>query len=375
MPPSRETFARKKARILSQLAVPDADYADASPKGSVDAGIRQLIGEINGCAGLVTTSSCAGRASVYLEGRKTNKAKSAGAVLASARPGGEAAADGCGDGVAAAVMEEDDDDGLERAPAGSGSSAGGGKGGGQWLFVSHDPLVFAGDGSDDGEIYAALLGLGSGDEAAASATARLLSLERVVEDKGDVGAASRLIHFKFEPMILHVLTASHEHAQLVIQAGMEAGFRETGAVSLLGRGQRSQQQQQPEDEASPMVAVRCMGLSFESLIGAEETDGQRYCLVSPVYLRLLARIANERFVENEKRIARFQAALRAAFAAPLSKEAGGEWEDAEVRRERKREEGLRRRDQLKKQQQEEGEKEMASNIPVLGVILHQPDLL
>jgi tRNA wybutosine-synthesizing protein 3 len=121
---------------------------------------------------------------------------------------------------------------------------------------------------------------------------------------------------------------------------MEAGFRESGAVSLLAR--------QPDEEATPMVAVRSMGLSFESLIGAE-TDGVRRLVVSPQYLKTLVRIANERFVENEKRIARFSAALDAAFAPPKGKE---NWEDAQTRRERKRLEGLRRREELKKAKNE-----------------------
>jgi tRNA wybutosine-synthesizing protein 3 len=101
-PPSH--FVRKKERILALLAVPDAEYSDASPKGSVDAGIRDLIGEINALDGFVTTSSCAGRVSVFVEGNK---------------------------------------------------KAGGKGGGGAWLFVSHDPVVI--DANEDAR---ALLGMG-----------------------------------------------------------------------------------------------------------------------------------------------------------------------------------------------------------------------
>ncbi|KAG5927298.1 hypothetical protein E4U53_002888, partial [Claviceps sorghi] len=54
-------FAAKKTKILDQLAVPEAEYTDASPKGTIDAGIRELIDEINAAEGFVTTSSCAGR--------------------------------------------------------------------------------------------------------------------------------------------------------------------------------------------------------------------------------------------------------------------------------------------------------------------------
>ncbi len=138
---------------------------------------------------------------------------------------------------------------------------------------------------------------------------------------------------------------------------MEAGFRETGAVSLLSR--------MPGDEAMPMVAVRSMGLSFESLIGSE-TDGVRRLLVSPQYLKTLVQLANERFVENEKRIARFSAAVNAAFSPPKNKEG---WEDAQARRERKREEGLRRREQLKKDKPEPDEESS------IDFILQEPDVL
>lgn len=129
----------------------------------------------------------------------------------------------------------------------------------------------------------------------------------------------------------------------MIQAGMEAGFRETGAVSLLKR--------QPDEEATPIVAVRSMGLSFESLIGVE-TGGVRQPVVSRQYLKTLVQIANDRFVENEKRIARFSTALEVAFSLPKGKE---NWEDAQARRERKREEGLRRREELKKTKSEAAE--------------------
>jgi tRNA wybutosine-synthesizing protein 3 len=162
--------------------------------------------------------------------------------------------------------------------------------------------------------------------------------------------------------ILHVLTASLQHAQLVIQAGMEAGFRETGAVSLIGR--------KAEEDAMPIVAVRSMGLSFESLIGLEQdTEGvsqQRIPLVTSEYLQALVKIANARFIENQKRIARFEAALKTAFSP---KEKPAEWEDAEARRERKREEGLRRREALKKQAPQ------AQEHVDLGVILQEPDVL
>jgi len=65
-----QTFITKKQHILKQISVPTEQYHDLSPKGSIDEGIRDLITWINGCSGWVTTSSCAGRISVFAEGRK-----------------------------------------------------------------------------------------------------------------------------------------------------------------------------------------------------------------------------------------------------------------------------------------------------------------
>ncbi|KAI1349915.1 methyltransferase TYW3-domain-containing protein [Xylaria sp. FL0043] len=294
LPPAN--FSRKKERILELLAVPDAEYSDASPKGSVDAGIRDLIGEINALDGFVTTSSCAGRVSVFVEGRKAgNEEMLPGEEEDAARPATLAAVGGKG-------------------------------GGGTWLFVSHDPVV-----QDAGDGVRNLLGLcdSAGDEGGGG---------------GDVAKPSkdtRLIHFKFEPMILHVLTASLEHAQLLLRCGLQAGFRESGAINLTSTA---------SEAVTPIVAIRSMGLSLESLIGIQE-DGVTKCTVSDHYLHSLLRIANERFEENRKRIERFRTAVLEASKPP--KRDDTEWEDAQARRERKREEGLRRKAELQGQSQKE----------------------
>lgn len=112
MPAIPAAFAHKKQKILDSLAIPDAEYTDLSPKGSVDEGIRDLINNINGLDGIVTTSSCAGRISVFLEGSKE--------LCESANAGS---------------AEAPEDQSLQ-------ATVPGGKGrGGRWLFVSHDPLM------------------------------------------------------------------------------------------------------------------------------------------------------------------------------------------------------------------------------------------
>ncbi|KAK0387771.1 hypothetical protein NLU13_4016 [Sarocladium strictum] len=275
LPQPSPAFISRKQKILEQLSVPDESYTDLSPKGSVDVGIRDLIAEVNAIDGLVTTSSCAGRVSVFLEGVK---------------------------------REDGGRDGQIATPGGKGA-------GGQWLFVSHDPVK---DGSEDGEDWPEVFGLnGRGDS-------------------GE-GGKKRLIHFKFEPMILHVYAASPQHAQLILRCALIAGFRESGALNITSSPSES------TETPTPMVGIRSMGLGFESLIGSQ-TSGQRKQLVSSEYLVELARIGNERFVENAVRIERFRGALRKAVAGDgRIGDRGGAWEDAETRRERKRAEGLRRK--------------------------------
>lgn len=110
-----------------------------------------------------------------------------------------------------------------------------------------------------------------------------------------------------------------------------------------------------------MIAVRSAGLAFESVIGIVRGDsvqipkdlasnGDRRqeeevieALVGEAYLEMLVDVANERFEANAERIRRFEAAL---FGG-MEKKMLGDWEDKETRQERKKAEGLRRRDELK----------------------------
>ncbi|KAJ0123491.1 hypothetical protein J7T55_011956 [Diaporthe amygdali] len=376
-PPIPPSFARRKAAILAQLAVPDDEYTDLSPKGTVDAGIRDLIDEINGLAGLVTTSSCAGRVSVFLEGRRAGRGGPAAADESHQLPGHPlAVVDGEGDGedvedgatVGGGVRSGGGDGGSNKdtpsASAETVAGVGGKGGGGRWLFVSHEPVESHGKLDSEPNIVAALLGM-----------------EEPIFDGKDGSSAeemgeSRLIHFKFEPMILHVLTASPQHAQLILRCGLQAGFRESGAINLIPSPTASSSTYDAAS-ATPIVAIRSMGLGLESLIG-RETNGIKHCTVSVEYLRALVKIANERFAENTRRIARFRTYLKEATAGEKRKgrkgEGGGDWEDAEVRRERKRLEGLKRAEEarkIKEQQQKQQESE-ADETPGLDSLEQIP---
>ena len=107
-------FEAKRQKILASLSRPDTDYVDSSPKGFVDDGVRELIRQINGTPGFVTTSSCAGRIAVYLEGPPKLASDQSPAIEH--------------DETAAVVAE------------GTAVASASGKGGGRWLFSSHGPV-------------------------------------------------------------------------------------------------------------------------------------------------------------------------------------------------------------------------------------------
>jgi tRNA wybutosine-synthesizing protein 3 len=143
--------------------------------------------------------------------------------------------------------------------------------------------------------------------------------------------------------ILHVLTASLDHAQGVLTAALAAGFRESGAVSVASA---------KTGESNPIVAVRSAGYSFDSIIGYQDGDGNNVALVDERYLRTLVDIADERFGINLDRITRFRRALLETNDPKLSTARGGskaDWEDADARKQRKREEGLARQQAIQNQ--------------------------
>jgi tRNA wybutosine-synthesizing protein 3 len=113
----QSTFATKKREILQQLAEPEGSYANLPVRRSIDVGIRELVDEINDMETLVTTSSCAGRIAVYLESRPSQQSLSTSTSTS----------------TSTTVNSID----TQHLPID----------GGQWLFVSHDPLPLSGMGS------------------------------------------------------------------------------------------------------------------------------------------------------------------------------------------------------------------------------------
>ncbi len=160
MPMSRG-FASKKQNIINGLAVPDEEYTDASPKGSVDEHIRELVNEVNSTDGFVTTSSCSGRIAVFLEGVP----KPAKDQSSSALPGT-----------------------VHSESSTTAAASAGGKGGGRWLYISHDSVEL-----ERHATYGAVLQLfGLPAQSQASFP--------------NPDERPRYVHFKFEPMVSGIVS-------------------------------------------------------------------------------------------------------------------------------------------------------------------------
>lgn len=359
------SFVAKKSQILSLLTQPEDEYTDKSPKGTVDHQILHLIQEINGYDGLVTTSSCAGRVAVFVEGpRSTAKA---GDVNDAGEGEDEQMT---GDPVIGVTTTNSSSSSSAAAAATATTTtttttatSPGGKGGGKWLYVSHDPIEpLHADGqagpSTTAQDFTTLFRL----------TPSSSTTPQQPNNNNTTSKSPRLIHLTFSPLILHVHCATLRHARPLVAAAVNSGFRESGVQSL---------RVLDDPDHGVMVAIRTAGLSFETVVGVvcpssssssttgpndEQPDTNREVIQSIVgeeYLAMCAGVVNERFRWNHERRERFRAELKRAMAkegfggSSSSAESGEEpvqWEDKDARRRRKREEGLARQ---RKEREEE----------------------
>jgi len=233
--PMSNSFRNKKCKILEQLNAPPDEYTDASPKGSIDEPIRDLVNEINALDDLVTTSSCSGRFAIYLEGPRKDTSH---------------------------LQDEPAADRSETAST-TATASSGGKGGGQWLFVTHSAL-------DTIPSAQSMIGSSSG------------SINTIMCSDDAIPPHARLLHFKFEAMILHILTSSIDSAKRVLAAAQTAGFRESGISSVSGPAGR--------EADMVMVAVRSTGLATDAPIGVSGWRGGR---------RSYGRVVGQRSVRAE----------------------------------------------------------------------------
>lgn len=164
-------FNQRKEKILTGLS---QDSPDASPKGFIDHEILSLVNYLNSQDGIVTTSSCAGRIAIFLEGVKVSSDSGDGPSEFDNR----AFTNTDTENPTASEEKPQIDNGQVLRQAGIGGKGTGGK----WIFVSHTPIP-------SHEVPWKI----SDREDFQSDTARS---SNVVFDEN-----TRYLHFKFEPMV------------------------------------------------------------------------------------------------------------------------------------------------------------------------------
>ncbi|KAG0195897.1 hypothetical protein BGX28_000400 [Mortierella sp. GBA30] len=344
---SLDGFNSRKKAILIAL---NSDTPDKSPKGYVDEPLLPLIVLINNHEDYVTTSSCSGRICTYLEGLDESlshnnsedgpaeeQEEAAGHVTQLQEERGndeEAISKGYEENTSLAAVEA-----AKRAK------------GGQWLFVTHDPVVFPSDQSTEAtststeEDQRWIIDLLFGPEAH-----RVLTMEDSLSSRKSTTptrtldmARSQLVYFKFEPMILHIEASTPTAAKTFLNHSLFSGYRNSG---ILPSAKRTMLAIRSTLKLDAPVAYIIPSTSTGSSSAQEEegTGGKIHLMVSLTYLRLLIELSNDKFKMNVAQMARFEKRLTEHLLKDEAekKKLGdqGEWEDKEARRERKRKEGL-----------------------------------
>lgn len=262
----QDSFAQKKQSILKEISINGPENLDASPKGTIDEHCIPIINLINSHRDMVTTSSCSGRVSVYLEGTQ-NKL----------------------------VLKGNE---------------------GKWIFVTHD--------TSNLENWYKSIDF------------------QYVHEYPTSSYDARSILYKFEALILHVKCRDQATANKLYSVAMNCGFRESGIGSNYN------------------VAIRT-SIKLDVPVGYLG-DGDIYrCFVTEDYLKYITNVSFDRFRENFKKLDQLYLAIEKGIINLEKKslgdeaddsnhksEKGKEWESIEERRARMKQEGLKRKEELRK---------------------------
>lgn len=110
-----------------------------------------------------------------------------------------------------------------------------------------------------------------------------------------------------------------------------------------------------------MVAVRSAGLGLGAIIGYSDTtngeEGDRVrSMVTEEYLGVLVRLANERFEANRLRMRRFEEGVEGVEGGAEGRNGKVKWEEKEIRKARKRAEGLAMKESVSESERRRREK-------------------
>ena len=165
--PQQDSFDQKKLSIVNEI---NSSQPDLSPKGTIDELCLPIIQLINGHRDMVTTSSCSGRLSVFVEGSKR----------------------------------------LQDSTRVSGKGEGG-----KWLFVTHN----------SSEVSGWLTSL------IARHPEYKIKLVTDCPPDDSSNTVVRYILYKYESFILHVKCRDFTTASQLYNIAMSCGFRESGIGS------------------------------------------------------------------------------------------------------------------------------------------------
>ncbi|KAF9433166.1 hypothetical protein BGZ76_009805 [Entomortierella beljakovae] len=328
-------FSTRKKAILIAL---NSDTPDKSPKGYVDEPLLPLIVLINNHKDYVTTSSCSGRICTYLEGLDESGTST---LEESEDPSTQ-------------NTEEDEaqvSKGYEENTSLAAVEAAKRAKGGQWLYVSHDPIEITSeqDSGDQRWIIDTLFGPEANRVVLMEDIDRNQSTDSNAH-KASSMARSQLVYFKFEPMILHIEASTPTAAKTFLNHSLFSGYRNSGILPSAKR---------------TMLAIRST-LKIDTPIAYIPSGGQGeaeaapkiYLMVSLVYLRVLIELSNDKFKLNVAQMGRFEKRLTEHLLGEdgceqnTKKGDQGEWEDKDARKERKRKEGLIKQEQAAKARME-----------------------
>lgn len=267
-----DSFDRQKNYLLKEIGLNSETNPDASPKGTIDTLCIPLIKLINSHKDMVTTSTCSGRLSVFLEGEK---------------------------------LAEKNQKFNEERPIKIGAKGDGG----HWLFVSHD--------KDEINEWWRKCDLSFNYECE--------SLDE------DYDTKTRYVLFKYEPLILHVKCRDFKSASRLYSTAMGCGFRESG----IG--------------ANNNVAIR-ISIRLDVPIGFLNSKNEVVCIVSESYLKMVTKLAHDRFLENERKMEQLYERIDQEVIHFVENSSVSETK--EERRQRKIKEGMAIRDEVRKQKEE-----------------------
>ncbi|ODV60938.1 tRNA methyltransferase TYW3 [Ascoidea rubescens DSM 1968] len=281
----QDSFDQKKKSILEEIATNSDQLPDASPKGTIDELCIPIIQLINTHKDLVTTSSCSGRVSVFLEGSKIKNLK-----------------------FTENNHQDNDKLILDIETPDSNNIKIGGKGeGGKWLFVTHDKAELKNWYKD---LNFKFLNDNNNNN------------EEIINDS----LVKRYILFKFEPLILHIKCRNFEAASNVYKIAMSCGFRESGIGT------------------NNLLGVR-ISIKLDIPIGyLNESNNELELFVDENYLKIVTQLSIDRFNENTKKLDMLYSAIKSFITTDTQNSISATTpETKEARRERKKREGLRKK--------------------------------